>query len=104
MILNWSSELGYIGLQPLVRVWATGAGAALPPANECGDITYDQILASDRTGNGPQLLTWTIPPPTSHTATGAPGQVAWDSAGNLYFCFALNQWARIGPGGYSNVF
>lgn len=105
MILNWTGELGYVGLQPLIRVWGSGAGgSAVIPATARGDIDSDQIRASARTGNGSQLLTWTAPAPALHTSTGVAGQVAYDSSGNLYWCYATNSWARIGPGGYSNSF
>jgi hypothetical protein len=36
-------------------------------------------------------------------SAGTPGEVAFDSAGNWYWCYALNSWARIGPGGYGSA-
>ena len=42
--------------------------------------------------------------PASHAAPGRAGQIATDAAGNLYFCYAPNSWARLGSGGYSNSF
>ena len=104
MILNWSNELGYVGVQPLIRTWGSGGGAAVVPARETGDIGYDQIRASDRTGNGTQLLVYTNPPPGASSSAGTPGQIAFDASGNWYWCYATNAWARIGPGGYSNSF
>jgi len=64
-----------------------------------GCIAYDQIKASDRTGNGNQLLTYS-PAPAGATSPGTPGQVAFDAAGYWYFCDGVNQWGRIGPTGY----
>jgi hypothetical protein len=37
------------------------------------------------------------------TSRGTPGQVAFDAAGYWYFCYASNQWARIGPTGYGRA-
>lgn len=106
MILNWAGgELGYLGLQPLIRIWGAGSGAAaIAPASARDDLTYDQIRVSDRTGNGAQLLTWTIPAPVSAASAGSAGQIAYDGTGNFYFCYAPNQWAKLGPAGYSNSF
>jgi hypothetical protein len=67
-----------------------------------GCIAYDQIKASDRTGNGNQLLTYS-PAPASATSPGTPGQVAFDASGNWYFCYGVNQWGRIGPTGYGSA-
>ena len=67
-----------------------------------GNIAYDQIKASDRTGNGNQLLTYS-PAPASAMSPGTPGQVAFDAAGNWYFCYGVSQWARIGPTGYGSA-
>jgi hypothetical protein len=67
-----------------------------------GCIDYDQIKASDRTGNGNQLLTYS-PAPASATSPGTPPQVAFDAAGYWYFCYGVNQWARIGPTGYGSA-
>ena len=72
-------------------------------AAQRGYIAYDQIRASDRTGNGDQLLTYTVPVPASATSAGTPGQVAFDSAGYWYWCYAVNSWARIGPTGYGSA-
>jgi hypothetical protein len=83
-------------------LYGTAAGAP-PPPTQRGNIAYDQIKASDRTGNGDQLMTWNNPFPATPTSPGAAGQTAYDSSGNLYWCFAANTWARIGPGGYSTT-
>lgn len=104
MILNWGGELCYIGLQPLIRAWSPGTGSIPAPATARGNIDFDQIRVSARTGNGDQLLTYTNPPPGASTSTGTPGQIAFDASGNWYWCYATNAWARIGPGGYSNSF
>jgi hypothetical protein len=72
-------------------------------ASQRGNTAYDQIRTSDRTGNGPQLLTYTIPAPASATSAGTPGQIAFDAAGNWYWCYAVNSWARIGPAGYGSA-
>ena len=69
-----------------------------------GNIDYDQIRVAARTGNGPQLLTWSVPGPGAASSTGTPGQIAYDSLGNFYFCYATNSWAQIGAGGYSTSF
>jgi len=44
-----------------------------------------------------------VAPPAAPTGAGTPGEVAFDSAGNWYWCYALNSWARIGPGGYGSA-
>lgn len=49
-----------------------------------GCLAFDQIKASDRTGNGNQLLTYSSVP-ASATSPGTPGQVAYDTAGNWLF-------------------
>lgn len=82
----------------------SSAAAAVIPATSRGDIDFDQLLVAARTGNGSQLHTWTSPAPGGHGSVGSAGQVAYDSSGNLYWCYAANSWARIGPGGYSNSF
>lgn len=106
MILEWAASGDkYIGLNPLLRFWPDGgAPSAAIPATARGDIDYDQIRVSARTGNGNQLLTWTTPAPAVSASTGTTGQIAYDSAGNFYWCYAANSWARIGTGGYSNSF
>jgi hypothetical protein len=43
-------------------------------------IAYDQIKASDRTGNGNQLFTYS-PAPVSATSPGTAGQVTFDAEG-----------------------
>jgi hypothetical protein len=67
-----------------------------------GCLAFDQIKASDRTGNGNQLLTYS-PVPADATSPGTPGQVAFDAVGNWYFCYGANQWGRIGPTGYGSA-
>ncbi len=104
MILDWAREQQFIGLNPLLRGWASGAGASVPAvATARGNIDYDQIRVSARTGTGDKLHTWSAVPAIA-TSTGTAGQVAFDSSGYFYFCYAANQWGRIGPGGYSNTF
>jgi hypothetical protein len=44
-----------------------------------------------------------VAPPAAPTSTGTPGEVAFDSAGNWYWCYAFNSWARIGPTGYGSA-
>jgi hypothetical protein len=88
----------------LVGLRNRGAASIVIPATQCGDITFDQIRTSDRTGNGNQLLTWTTPGPGIHNDPGTSGQIAFDSSGNFFWCYAANLWARVGPGGYSNSF
>jgi len=77
------------------------APSAPPAPTQRGNIAYDQIKASDRTGNGNQLLTWSTTAPAHSTSTGVAGQISFDSAGNYYWCYAANSWARVGPGGFS---
>jgi hypothetical protein len=50
----------------------------------------------------PQLLAYS-PTPASATSPGTPGQVAFDAAGNWYFCYGQNQWGEIGPTGYGSA-
>lgn len=106
MITSWKKTIRYIGaVRPLVYAWPTGSGAIPPPAaTQRGNIAFDQIAITSRTGNGNQLLTWTFFPPPRNNSTGTPNQIAYDAVGNFYWCYATNQWARIGPGGYSNTF
>jgi hypothetical protein len=72
------------------------------PNGARGNIARDQIKGADRTGPG-VLLAYSAAP-AAHGSTGAVGQVAYDSSGNFYWCYATNSWARIGPGGFSNSF
>lgn len=105
MIIVWTNELAYVGaVRPLIFGFPSGAGAVPPPATQRGNIDFDQIRTAARTGDGSQLLTWNVIGPGSHAAPGNPGQIAYDSSGNFYWCYATNSWARIGPAGYSNSF
>jgi hypothetical protein len=85
----------------VAELYLYGTAYAAPTPTQRGCIAFDQIKASDRTGNGNQLLTWSTTAPAHSTSTGAAGQIAYDSAGNYCWCYAANSWARIGPGGYS---
>ena len=85
----------YSAATPVTRSFTVAPG-------QRGNIAYDQIKASDRTGNGNQLLTYSLAP-ASATSPGTPGQVAFDAAGYWYFCYGLNQWGRIGPTGYGSA-
>ena len=100
MIYLWTTESGYLG----VLVWDAGGGAVVSLPDETGRIRYNQIRLAHRTGDGHKLLTWTTAAPGSHSASGTAGQIAYDSSGNFYWCYAANSWARIGPAGYSNTF
>lgn len=42
--------------------------------------------------------------PSHYNSPGAVKQIATDTQGNFYWCYAPNRWARIGSGGYSNSF
>lgn len=42
--------------------------------------------------------------PATSSSSGTPGSMAYDSSGNLYWCYATNAWARVGPAGYSSSF
>lgn len=123
---------GKRNLLPLVRRLGGGAAAsAATPATQRGNIDYDQLRTSARSGNGPLLqMSASAAPvaghvpiydaygnlidsgqvalltgaPATHASSGTPGQIAYDSSGNFYFCYAVNLWARQGPGGYSNSF
>jgi hypothetical protein len=76
MILDWSAELGYIGLRPLVRSWGADGAAATTPTQR-GNIDYDQIRAPARHGIGSQIQMFSGGP-------SAAGQVAvFDATGNL---------------------
>jgi F5/8 type C domain len=86
------------------ELYLYGIPYSAPAPTQRGNIAYDQIKASDRTGNGDQLLTWNTTAPAHSTSTGTAGQIGYDSSGNYYFCFAANQWARLGPSGYSITF
>lgn len=101
MIIVWAGVSTYLGLGPLILDWSGGA-VVLP--DEAGRIKYNQIRLVHRTGDGHQLLTWQTSAPASHSAPGIAGQIAYDGAGNYYWCYAANSWARIGPAGYSNSF
>jgi hypothetical protein len=81
---------------PLLMGLRNRSAALAPvPATARGDIDFDQILVAARTGNGNQLHTWTTPAPGGHGSTGTPGQIAYDSSGNLYVCYAANSWAKF---------
>lgn len=82
-------------VRPLIVGWAAGAAPIPVPATARGNIDFDQIRVAARTGNGNQLLTWNTIGPGSHSATGTPGQIAYDSSGNLYICYATNSWVKI---------
>ena len=73
------------------ELYLFGNAGTVTPAQR-GNIAYDQIKASDRTGNGHQLLTYSTAPATSG-ATGAPGQIAYDGS-FFYLCVAANTWMR----------
>ncbi len=85
----------YSAATPVTRSFTVAPG-------QRGNIAYDQIKASDRTGNGNQLLTYSLAPAAA-TSPGTPGQVAFDAAGYWYFCYGVNQWGRIGPTGYGSA-
>ncbi len=59
-------------------------------------LTY----AAGDAGTGWVRLTYTssnptlVPAPSSATATGSPGQIAFDSS-YWYWCYAVNRWARV---------
>lgn len=104
MVIVWSSEVTILGTRPLVFGWPTGGSIPTTPPSVRGNIDYDQIRVAARSGNGSQLLTWQTPAPAISTSAGTPGMTAYDAIGNFCWCYATNQWARIGPGGYSNTF
>jgi hypothetical protein len=91
-----TTEITTLHLDPYTPIFGTPA----PPPTQRGNIAYDQIKASDRTGDGNQLLTYSEIPATSGAA-GTAGQIAVDGFGNWFWCYAANSWARIGPAGYS---
>jgi hypothetical protein len=86
-----------IGAPPTVGLPTVAATAR-------GNIDYDQIRVAARTGNGTQVLTWQVPAPAVNGSLGTAGMVAYDALGNFYWCYSANQWARIGPAGWSNTF
>jgi hypothetical protein len=98
--LNVTDNTSSFGLHAIAMAFST----TTPLAMQRGNIDYDQVRKTARTGDGTQLLTWNVTPPATHSATGTAGQIAYDSSGNYYWCYAANSWARIGPGGYSNSF
>lgn len=93
--INISKAVGYVVLSNFTPT---------VPTTQRGNIDYDQIRSAARTGNGSQLLTYSTTAPGRHTDVGTAGQIAYDSSGNWYWCYATNTWARMGPGGYSNTF
>ena len=101
-MIIWSSPSSYVGLPVEIGV-PTASGLTETPTAR-GNIDYDQIRVAARTGNGHQLLTWQSPCPATATSAGTAGMTAYDGSGNLYWCYAANQWARIGPAGWSNSF
>jgi cytoskeletal protein CcmA (bactofilin family) len=57
-----------------------------------GNVSSDYFI-----GDGSQLtgiITWTTVP-VSNTSVGIPGQVAYDSGGNLYVCVSSNTWSKF---------
>lgn len=102
--LNITANNGDATYTQVVELYLYGlAGSApvVPPNTQRGNIAFDQIRGTDRTGDGNQLLAWTTTVPATSGAAGNAGQIAYDGAGNLYWCFFANAWARIGPGGFS---
>lgn len=65
-----------------------------------GDNDEDHFL----NGKGAYITPASGDFPTKHTATGEPGQIAYDGLGNVYVCFSSNTWVRIGPSGTSTSF
>ncbi len=73
-----------------------------------GDILAGQIITAKYDGTvyqvtvagGVDLTSF----PGTFSSAGTPGQVAYDTVGNFYWCYLANQWARIGPAGWSNSF
>jgi hypothetical protein len=64
----------------------------LTPNTQRGNIAFDQIKGTDRTGAGNQLLTWS-PAPATSGSPGNLGQIAYDGS-FLYLCVAANTWLR----------
>jgi hypothetical protein len=91
----------------LANVNARDLAANLPAAGIAGRLFFASDTGAQQRDNGSSWdavgLAWSAPP-ASHSAVGAAGQIAFDSAGNFYFCYAADSWARIGAAGYSSAF
>lgn len=74
MIIEWSNEINYLGLRPLVRPLVTGVAIA-PSAR--GNIDYDQLKAAARHGIGAQIQMF------GGGAITAGHAVIFDAAGNV---------------------
>jgi hypothetical protein len=78
----------------------TGTISATNIGNISG-VNLDSNVSNVLLGNGsfgppPALANavfWTSVP-VSNTSPGTPGQIAYDSGGNLYFCYIANNWAK----------
>ena len=42
--------------------------------------------------------------PTHYNSLGTPGTIAYDTIGNIYVCYLLNMWVRVGYSGTSTTF
>ena len=108
------------------------SAAASAVKRQRGNIAFDQVRLTARYGTGPMFqmtlgnpaspgdvgvydangnlgdgggppAVW-VTAPAHHNSTGIPGQAAYDSSGNFYYCYAPDAWAQIGPGGWSDSF
>jgi hypothetical protein len=75
VIIDWSSELPYFGLRPIVRQWVIPGGAIVATAR--GNIDYDQLRVSARHGIGQQLQMF------GGGAITAGHMAMFDAAGNV---------------------
>ena len=42
--------------------------------------------------------------PVHFNTLGTPGTIAYDTTGNIYVCYKLNMWVRVGASGTSTSF
>lgn len=42
--------------------------------------------------------------PAHFNTLGTPGTIAYDTIGNIYVCYLLNMWVRVGHSGTSTAF
>ena len=68
------------------------------------DICVQQpVLRTDLNASAHVPIAVLVALPAAPTSAGTPGEVAFDAAGNWYWCYAMNSWARIGPTGYGSA-
>jgi len=85
------------------RIFQMFGGGLVTDANPAAFRSDGSTVPANYYGINGTVTAITTAPVVS-TSPGIPGQFAIDGSGNFYWAYGTNQWARIGPGGYSNSF